>query len=170
MNKNLFVLGAGNMAESIVAALLEDKVFEPYNVTVYDISEARMDHMIETYGVIAAPKHIAFNDSEANRTGVAMFMTEQKAREGELRAEQACFEDAGALGAMTAYNRVGIYTSNAHPTMLKNIVRGEWGFKGLMSEDFIMDASYVTLKEAVINGVTMSCNTGENTMEAVSNK
>ena len=39
-----------------------------------------------------------------------------------------------------------------------------------MSEDFIMDASYVTLKEAVINGVTMSCNTGENTMEAVSNK
>jgi beta-glucosidase len=99
-----------------------------------------------------------------------MFMTEQKAREGELRAEQACFEDAGALGAMTAYNRVGIYTSNAHPTMLKNIVRGEWGFKGLMSEDFIMDASYVTLKEAVINGVTMSCNTGESTMEAVSNK
>jgi pyrroline-5-carboxylate reductase len=54
MNKNLFVLGAGNMAESIVAALLEDKVFEPYNVTVYDISEARMDHMIRTYGVIAA--------------------------------------------------------------------------------------------------------------------
>ena len=124
----------------------------------------------QAYGVIAAPKHIAFNDSEANRTGVAMFMTEQKAREGELRAEQACFEDAGALGAMTAYNRVGIYTSNAHPTMLKNIVRGEWGFKGLMSEDFIMDASYVTLKEAVINGVTMSCNTGESTMEAVSNK
>ena len=124
----------------------------------------------QAYGVIAAPKHVAFNDSEANRTGVAMFITEQKAREGELRAEQSCFEDAGALGAMTAYNRVGVYTSNAHPTMLKNIVRGEWGFKGLMSEDFIMDASYVTLKEAVINGVTMSCNTGENSMEAVSNK
>ena len=54
MNKNLFVLGAGNMAESIVAALLEDGVFEPYGITVYDISKARMDHMIETYGVIAA--------------------------------------------------------------------------------------------------------------------
>ena len=52
--------------------------------------------------------------------------------------------------------------------MLKNIVRGEWGFAGLMSEDFIMDPSYVVLKEAVINGVTMSCNTGESTMDAVS--
>lgn len=122
----------------------------------------------QAYGVIAAPKHIAFNDSEANRTGVATFMTEQKAREGELRAMQSSIEDAGALGAMTAYNRVGVYTDNAHPTMLKNIVRGEWGFKGLMSEDFIMDPSYVTLKEAVLNGVTMSCNTGDNAMEAVS--
>ena len=124
----------------------------------------------QAYGVIAAPKHVAFNDSEVNRTGVATFMTEQKARESELRACQSSFEDAGALGAMTAYNRAGIYTDNAHPTLLKNIVRGEWGFKGLMSEDFIMDASYVTLKEAVINGVTMSCNTGESSMEAVSNK
>ena len=122
----------------------------------------------QKYGVIAAPKHIAFNDSEANRTGVATFMTEQKAREGELRAMQACIEDAKALGAMTAYNRVGVYTDNAHPTLLKNIVRGEWGFLGLMSEDFIMDPSYVTLKEAVLNGVTMSCNTGENSMAAVS--
>jgi len=122
----------------------------------------------QKYGVIAAPKHVAFNDSECNRTGVATFMTEQKAREGELRAMQASFEDAKCLGAMTAYNRVGVYTDNAHPTMLKNIIRGEWDFKGLMSEDFIMDPSYVTLKEAVMNGVTMSCNTGESTMVAVS--
>ena len=124
----------------------------------------------QAYGVIAAPKHVAFNDSEVNRTGVATFMTEQKARESELRAAQSSIEDAGALGVMTAYNRDGIYTDNAHPTLLKNIVRGEWGFKGLMSQDFIMDASYVALKESVINGVTMSCNTGESTMEAVSAK
>ena len=122
----------------------------------------------QKYGVIAAPKHVAFNDSEVNRTGVATFMTEQKAREGELRAMQASFEDAKCLGAMTSYNRACIYTDNAHPTLLKNIVRGEWGFLGLMSEDFIMDPSYVCLKEAVMNGVTMSCNTGESTMAAVS--
>jgi len=124
----------------------------------------------QKYGVIAAPKHIAANDSEINRTGVATFMTEQKLREGELRAAQSSFEDANALGAMTAFNRIGCYTANAHPKMLLNVVRKEWGFNGLMSEDFIMDANYATLKEAVVNGVTMACNTGDNTMAAVSAK
>ena len=124
----------------------------------------------QAYGCIAAPKHIAANDSEINLTGVATFMTEQKLREGELRGAQASFEDAGALGSMTAFNRIGCYTANAHPTMLMNILREEWGFKGLESEDFIMDATYTTLKEAVINGVTMSCNTGDSTMAAVSEK
>ena len=122
----------------------------------------------QEYGVIAAPKHVAFNDTEVHRIGVAVFMTEQKAREGELRAMQAAIEDAGALGIMTAYNRVGIYTDNSHTGLLKNIVHGEWGFYGLISEDFIMDPRYVALKEAVMNGVTMSCNTGDNSMEAVS--
>ena len=53
MKKTIFFLGAGNMAESIIEALLRNQVFEPYDVIVYDISEARMDHMIETYGVVS---------------------------------------------------------------------------------------------------------------------
>ncbi len=122
----------------------------------------------QQYGLITAPKHVAFNDTEVNRIGVSVFMTEQKAREGELRAQQACFEDAKALGAMSAYNRVGIYTDNAHEGLIRNILHKEWGFYGLMSEDFIMDPNYVALKEAVQNGITMSCNTGDNSMEAVS--
>ena len=121
------------------------------------------------YGCLIAPKHLAFNDSEINRTGVATFMTEQQARENELRGTQAIVEN-GALAVMTAFNRVGITASNAHEGLMMDILRGEWGFKGLISEDFIMDANYVTLKEAVLNGVTMSCNTGENTMAAVSEK
>ena len=41
------------------------------------------------YGVIIAPKHLAFNDTEINRTGISVFMTEQQARENELRGTQA---------------------------------------------------------------------------------
>ena len=122
------------------------------------------------YGCIVAPKHLAFNDTEVNRTGVAVFMTEQQARENELRGTQAIIEDAGALGVMSAYNRVGCLTSNSHSGLMLGILRGEWGFQGLMSEDFIQDANYTALKEAVINGITMSCNTGDSTMEAVSAK
>lgn len=122
------------------------------------------------YGVIIAPKHLAFNDTEINRTGVSVFMTEQQARENELRGTQGIVENAHVLGVMTAYNRVGIMQDNAHTGLTKNILRNEWGFQGLISEDFIQDANYVVLKEAVLNGVTMSCNTGDNTMAAVSEK
>ena len=122
------------------------------------------------YGCIVAPKHLAFNDTEINRSGISVFMTEQQARENELRGTQAIIEDAGALGVMTAFNRVGVTACNAHTGLLIDILRGEWGFQGLMSEDFIQDASYTSLKEAVISGVTMTCNTGDSSMEAVSEK
>ena len=119
------------------------------------------------YGLIIAPKHFAFNDIEINRTGISVFMTEQQARENELRATQACVEDAGCLGIMTAFNRAGIVADNAHTGLLSNILHGEWGFQGLMSEDYIMDANYACLKEAAMNGVTMTSMTGDSTMSAV---
>ena len=124
----------------------------------------------QAYGTIIAPKHLAFNDTEINRTGIAEFMSEQAARENELRGTQDCIEEAGALGVMTTYSRVGCVTSNAHTGLLQNILHNEWGFKGLMSEDFIQDPTYTKIRMAVHNGVTMTCNTGDNTMAAVMEK
>lgn len=121
------------------------------------------------YGVIIAPKHLAFNDTEVNRTGVSVFMTEQQARENELRGTQAIVEN-GVLGVMTAFNRVGITAANAHTGLMKNILRNEWGFKGLVSEDFIMNPNYAVLKEYVMNGGTMTTFTGDNDMAAVTEK
>ncbi len=141
----------------------EDAVLTAYQAAEY-IAAGRK------YGCIIAPKHLAFNDTEINRSGISVFMTEQKARENELRGMRASIEDAGALGVMTTFNRIGCTAGNAHYGLLKNILRGEWGFKGLISEDFITDAIYAVLKEAVHCGVTMTCNTGENDMAAVSEK
>lgn len=122
----------------------------------------------KAYGLILAPKHYAFNDTEINRTGLSVFMTEQKAREGELRANQSIVEDAGTMGVMSAYNRIGVTATNAHTGLMLGILRGEWGFKGLMSEDFIQDPTYAQLAAAVHNGITMLCLTGDNSIAAVS--
>lgn len=122
------------------------------------------------YGLIAVIKHVALNDTEIDRIGLSVFMTEQKAREGELRAMQAAIVDAGGLGIMTSYNRLGIYASNAHPTFLKNIVRGEWGFEGIVAEDYITDTSYASLKEGVLNGVSLFALTGSDSLKAVTDK
>ena len=138
----------------------EDPVLSSFLAAQQTIGEQK-------YGVIASVKHFAFNDTEMNRTGVAPFMTEQKAREGDIRCMQSPIEDGKCLGVMTAYNRAGVYTDNSHTGLIKNILHGEFGFYGLISEDFIMDPGYVCLKEAVQNGITMSCNTGDNSLEAV---
>lgn len=119
------------------------------------------------YGLIVAPKHVAFNDTEINRTGVSVFMTEQKAREGELRSAQASVEDAGALGIMTAFNRAGVTAMNAYTGIMQNVLRDEWGFRGLISEDFIMDPNYAVLKEGVMCGLTMTTFTGDDSLDAV---
>ena len=141
----------------------EDPVLTAYQATAYIAAG-------KEYGCIIAPKHFAFNDTEINRSGLAAFMNEQKARENELRGTQATIEQAQALGVMTTFNRIGLTAGNAHTGLLVNILRQEWGFKGLQSQDFIQDANYSVLKEAVTNGVTMTCNTGDNNMEAVSAK
>lgn len=124
----------------------------------------------KVYGCIIAPKHFAYNDTEINRSGISVFFTEQQARENELRGTEETIEKAGALGVMTAFNRIGVTAANAHYGLLMNILRKEWGFKGLVSEDFIMDTNYASLKDAVHCGVTMLTFTGDNSLSAVSEK
>lgn len=104
-------------------------------------------------GLIAAGKHFAFNDQETNRNGVAPFMTEQKARELELRGFQIAFE-GGMLGTMTAFNRIGTTFVSAHEGLIDGILRGEWDFKGYIVTDLVNPASYMTWKESLAAGTT----------------
>ncbi len=104
-------------------------------------------------GLIAAAKHFAFNDQETNRNGVAPFMTEQKARELELRAFQIDFE-SGMLGTMTTFNRIGTTYASAHEGLIDGILRGEWGFKGYIVTDLVNPATYMTWKESLAAGTT----------------
>lgn len=104
-------------------------------------------------GLIFAPKHFAFNDQESNRNGVAPFMTEQKARELELRSFQIGIE-GGILGLMTSFSRIGPTYVGADVALLQNILYGEWGFNGYVVSDMVNPASYMTWKESLIAGTT----------------
>ncbi len=113
-------------------------------------------------GLIAAPKHYAFNDQEANRTGVAPYMTEQKAREGELRGYQIAFEatkydklrdsDVGMLGVMTSFSKIGPTEVTCSKGMIQDILRGEWGFNGYIVSDMNDDADLLT--EGLVAGLS----------------
>lgn len=120
------------------------------------------------FGIIVGPKHLAFNDQETQRSGVAPYMTEQKAREGELRAFQGAMEDAGALGAMTTFSRIGATSGNGSYGMLQAILRQEWGFKGLLSTDMQNNAGFFRPEMCLYGGITMIADFSQNeTMEQV---
>lgn len=120
------------------------------------------------YGIIIGPKHFAFNDQETQRSGVAPYMTEQKAREGDLRAFQGAFEDGKALGAMVTFSRIGATNGNNSVGLLMNILRKEWGFNGLLSTDMVNNMGYFRPESIINAGVTMMADFGSNeTMEQV---
>ncbi len=123
-------------------------------------------------GSILSAKHFAFNTQESYREGLCQFFNEQTGREMELRAFQGLCEDVeyinssgnrlDALGLMSSFSRAGITGVNAHTGMMKNILRGEWGFKGLISTDMVSRTGFFNPTDCVINHVTfMATSSGE---------
>ena len=129
-------------------------------------------------GIINGPKHMGFNDQEINRSGVAVFMNEQKARELELRNLQQAFESSGkpasfegdatkdntytsgARGVMTSYNRHGAVAASANVATMVNILQGEWGFHGYNVTDFTGVSLKAAPKESLMAGTTNFCGFG----------
>lgn len=100
-------------------------------------------------GLIASPKHFVFNDQETQRNGVAPFMTEQRAREIELRAYQIAieavdFDGYGMIGLMTSFSKVGPVEVTNSWGMLTGILQQEWGFTGYAVTDISDDKDLYT--------------------------
>ena len=107
---------------------------------------------LQSKGTMAEPKHFAFNHQETNRPGISTFMTEQAARENELRGFQMCMSNNTAQGIMTAFNRAGTSYSGAYRATLVNIARNEWGYMGWFVTDMINGADYMNWRDIVAGG------------------
>ena len=136
----------------------------PYNGRNYEyISEAPMLTNVigreviqgcSDKGIINGPKHMGFNDQEHNRAGISAYMTEQKFRETDLRGFEGALSDAFGMGVMIAFNRIGATNASHHVGMIQKIVRGEWGFKGLISTDMMNNYLYFNAESMVMAGIT----------------
>lgn len=87
-------------------------------------------------GTAACIKHFALNNQETNRGSVNVIVDERTMREIYLKPFEAAVREGGAWAVMPAYNKVnGDYCSeNEH--LLNEILRGEWGFKGITVSDW----------------------------------
>lgn len=104
-------------------------------------------------GLITFIKHFVGNDQEINRHGVATMSDEQTYRQNYLKAFEGGFVVGESLGTMTSYNRIGLTPSGAHYTVMTQILRNEWGFKGINLTDSSKDAtSYMYTAESIAGG------------------
>lgn len=118
------------------------------------MARATVDGALE-YGVLVGPKHFAFNDQETQRSGIATYMHEQKAREGDLRAFQGAFDEGNGLAVMASFSRIGATPVNGSVAVLTNILRDEWGFEGLISTDMNNNAGYFRPEMLINAGASM---------------
>jgi beta-glucosidase len=113
---------------------------------------AHIYEQVVAYGMIASGKHFAFNDQETNRDGIAVFISEQAARENELRGFQIALRDGNANSLMTAFNRIGCIHVAASKGLMNGILRGEWGFDGYVITDSVKSAQYFLPSDCLVAG------------------
>ena len=90
---------------------------------------------VQSYGVMACPKHYALNSIEDLRFSVDAKADAQTLRDVYLPHFKKCI-DAGALSIMAAYNKCnGTYCCDSKE-LLTDILRNEWGFDGFAISDF----------------------------------
>jgi beta-glucosidase len=95
-------------------------------------------------GMVVYLKHFAFNDMETHRDGqLHTYINEQAIRELYLRPFEDSVKQGGATAVMTSMNYIGdIYTSASEP-LCTQILRNEWGMRGMVLTDAAQGA-YVT--------------------------
>ena len=91
---------------------------------------------VQDEGTAVCIKHFAVNNQETNRGSVDVIIDERTLREIYLKPFERAIVEGGAMSVMPAYNKVnGDYCSeNEH--LLNEILRGEWGFKGMTVSDW----------------------------------
>jgi beta-glucosidase len=103
---------------------------------------------VQHQGVIATVKHLVGNESEHERRMCSSQIDERTLRELYLLPFEFAVREARVQALMTSYNRLnGRYLAD-DPRVLAEIVRGEWGFDGIVMTDWWAMLSTVEAAEA----------------------
>ena len=91
---------------------------------------------IQSNGISACVKHFAANSQELLRMSVDSVVDERTLREIYLPAFEAAVKEGGVDTLMTCYNRVNGTFGNENTHLVSDILRGEWGFRGVVMTDW----------------------------------
>lgn len=108
-----------------------------------------------TKGVYPYMKHFALNDQETNRCSLLLtFASEQTIREGYLKPFEIATKgfEGKSMAVMSSYNWIGTKPSCANGNLLNNVLRGEWGFVGMVETDYDGSYGYMITDNCIRNG------------------
>ncbi len=88
------------------------------------------------YGVTGTMKHFACNSQEYKRNAVEALVSERALREIYLKGYEIAVKEGGAYSIMTSYNPINGFWSSSNYDMLTRILRGEWGYTGIVMTDW----------------------------------
>lgn len=96
---------------------------------------------IQQNGRMACPKHFACNNQETNRTNNDSRVSERALREIYLKAFEICVKESEPKNIMTSYNKINGVWSHYNYDLATEVLRNEWGFKGVVITDWWMKKS-----------------------------
>jgi len=113
---------------------------------------------VQDQGIAVCLKHFALNNQENNRGQVNVIVSPRTIREIYLPPFEAAVKEADAWGIMAAYNKVNGYWCSENKVLEDQILRKEWGFKGLIVSDWGGTHSTVG---AITSGLNIEMPTGD---------
>ena len=109
---------------------------------------------IQSQGVTTYCKHFAVNDQESNRDsgGLLTWVNEQAMREIYIKPFEIAVKEGGTRGIMSSFNRIGEICAAENADLLTTVLRNEWGFRGAVITDCILQLSYINIDRAIAAG------------------
>ena len=115
---------------------------------------------IEDEGVLTTPKHFIANVGDGGRDSYPIHFSERELREVYFPPFKAAFQEAHAWSVMASYNAIDGTPCSSNKWLLTDVLRKEWGFKGIVVSDYgsvagILNKHHVaaTPKEAAAKAV-----------------
>lgn len=110
-------------------------------------------------------KHMVLNEQEINRNALlCTWFNEQSLRELYLKPFEYCVKntESGKLAIMSSYNFLGTEWAGGCSALLQDVLRGEWGFEGMVISDYFGNYGYMDADRAVRGGTDLMLGTAGN--------
>lgn len=121
---------------------------------------------IQSCKVSACAKHFACNNKETNRFESDSRLSQRALREIYLKAFEIAVKEADPWMIMTSYNIINGTRASENKELIAGILRGEWGFEGMLTTDWWNHASQPAEIRAG-NDVKMGCGYPEKVLAAL---